>query len=156
MLRRLLLVLAFCGFLLAVCACRTAPLVNPDPIVIRSQSAEVTRERIWNALQRRRWYVAADEPGEIVAKLSRPGYSATVRIEYDAESIRIDYVDSEGLDYRRTKKGKEFIHQNYMKWVQYLLRDINAKARVGHSQMPERSEASAGSGFLITRTVVAT
>lgn len=112
--------------LLGGCHTRTMRLVNPDPILVRSQSVEQTREGIWNALQRRRWNVTAEEPGVIVATVSVRTHSATVRIEYDAGSIRIGYVDSENLKYRKTRKGDEYIHKNYHTWVRHLIRDMGA------------------------------
>ena len=111
--------------LLGGCHTRTMRLVNPDPIVIRSsQSVEQIREGIWDALKSRRWYVTEEEPGVIVAAVSVRTHSAKVRIDYDTESIRLSYVDSENLKYRKTRRGDEYIHKNYHHWVRHLTREL--------------------------------
>lgn len=107
------------------CHARTMRLVNPDPIVLRSSmSMEQIREKIWDALKRRRWYVTEEEPGVMIATVSVRTHSAKVRIDFDTESIRLSYLDSENLKYRKTRKGEEYIHKNYHVWIRHLTREL--------------------------------
>ena len=38
-------------------------------------------------------------------------------------SVAIKYVSSENLDFKE-KRGKRYIHENYLSWIDYLVQDI--------------------------------
>lgn len=103
---------------------RKAELVDPAPVAI---PAGMDQERVVKDIKRaligRGWAVTAEQPGQIESTLSLREHVARIRITYDASQIRIAYVDSTNLDYKQ-KRGKAYIHSNYLGWIGFLTRDM--------------------------------
>jgi len=108
----------------SVSACRVVELRNPGPIAAAS-TPEITNTAIEKALANRGWLIAKEEPGKVYATLHLRSHTAKILISYDADQIEIEYMDSDNLKYRKDKKGKEYIHKNYLSWVKNLLKDIS-------------------------------
>ena len=109
--------------------CKTARIKPVDPVPMATGSAEETREVIQKALMRRGWAIGKEEPGAIYAMLSNSAYTAVILLTYDAESVNISYSDSTNLKYRKNRKGREYIHKNYNKWIKRLAGDIRMLGR---------------------------
>jgi hypothetical protein len=114
--------LALCMLLLP--ACRSAPLLNPDPFKAAA-TPEKTKKAIEMALAGRGWLISKEEPGKIAATLNTRKHTARILITYDDEYITIKYVDSQNLNYDIDKNGQVVIHENYNSWIRYLMQDIN-------------------------------
>jgi hypothetical protein len=112
--------------LLLLTAFRQVPLVNPDPIAVpANDTPEQVAKSIKAALLHRQWIVTADQPGEIDGTLQQNEYSVRVTANYDAQKVRIRYVDSTNLKYEK-KNGVEYIHKNYPEWIRDLVADIQS------------------------------
>ena len=106
------------------CDHRATPMVRSVPIALAGPSdPKLLEGAIEMALARRHWQIKEHEPGKYVAEYAEKGHSATVAILYDAQSARVDYVDSQGLLYAKEPEG-EVIHHNYNTWTKNLANDI--------------------------------
>lgn len=124
---RMALVIGFMA--VTIGGCKTARIKAVDPVPVASASAEGTRGVIQKALMRRGWSVGKEEPGKIYAMLSSSAYTAVILLTYDAETVNISYSDSTNLKYRKNRKGREYIHKNYNKWIKRLAGDIRVLGR---------------------------
>lgn len=104
--------------LLAVGACRTAPIYNPSGVSLGtpagSDLADITAaiERAGTSLG---WQMTEVKPGEIRAVLHNRGYMADALVRYDTSTFSITYQNSE-----RLKAEGDTIHKAYNKWVRNL------------------------------------
>jgi hypothetical protein len=106
------------------CDHRAQPMARSVPVALAGPADTKTLEgAIEMALARRHWSIKEHQPGRYVAELAEKGHSATVAVMYDAQSARIDYVDSQGLMYAKESDG-EVIHRSYNTWVKNLSNDI--------------------------------
>ncbi len=123
MLRRILILLLLIPF--AAFAGGKAELVNPPPVPVPSGlDAKQVSNAIKSALIARTWNIAASAPGQIDATLNVRAHRADIRIRYDDKSIQISYLDSSNLDFKE-KKGKQYIHSNYLSWINNLVGDMS-------------------------------
>lgn len=113
------LALGACGFNTApVLNVKNAPVVVPHGVV---PSAATTRDAIVRGLADKGWTIDSEGESSIVARVTSGGHTATARIDYDATSYSITYVDSsEGLLY----DGVE-IHRRYNHWINLLRKAID-------------------------------
>lgn len=119
-------VFAFAGLVHA----RSAPLVDPDPVAIpASLSQEQVIKDIKRALIGRGWSVTTEQPGEIQSTLNLRDHVARIKVSYDAQQVRLAYMDSSNLDYK-LKRGKPVIHGNYLGWIGFLINDLNTNFAV--------------------------
>jgi hypothetical protein len=107
-----------------------AELVDPDPIAVPAglAAADVSKA-IKMGIVRRGWVVTKDENGQIDATLNVRSHTAKVAIPYNAKEVAIRYVDSTELAYSE-KKGKRFIHGNYIKWIRNMQADIQRELQL--------------------------
>lgn len=102
-----------------------AELVDPDPVAVpKGLSMKTVASDIKRALIGRGWVVSTEAPGQIDATLHLRAHVARVAIVFDETSVRMRYVSSDNLDYRE-KKGKRYIHKNYLSWVGNVLTDLS-------------------------------
>lgn len=102
-----------------------AELVDPDPVAVpKGLSMDTVASDIKRALIGRGWIVANEAPGKIDATLHLRSHVARVAIEFDESTVRLSYVSSDNLDYRE-KRGKRYIHKNYLSWVSNVLTDLS-------------------------------
>ncbi len=105
-------------------ACGHAAIVqNPAPIHA-APSVDATEQAILDALPRHGWSVEDVRPGRIVAFLSIRSHLLRCEITYDAEKVRVEYLDSDRLDAQRTKSGSLYAHRHVNTWMTTLARDI--------------------------------
>ncbi|MCK7592375.1 hypothetical protein [Pseudomarimonas salicorniae] len=106
-------------------AMAAAELVDPDPLAVPAGvDGETVATEIKRALIGRGWVVTGEQPGRIDASLHLRAHVARVAISFDTESVRVNYVSSDNLDYRE-KKGRRYIHKNYLSWVNNVLTDLS-------------------------------
>lgn len=109
---------------------RQAPLADPAPVAIPAGLSEtVVLKDIKRALIGRGWTVDAERPGEIDSTLRLRTHVARVRVSWDTQTVRIVYVGSENLDYK-VKRGKKYIHPNYLGWVSNIAKDIGTNLQL--------------------------
>jgi hypothetical protein len=117
---------AFAGLVHA----RSAALVDPDPVAIPAGlSQEQVVKDIKRALIGRGWSVTTEQPGEIQSTLNLRDHVARIKVSYDAQQVRLAYMDSSNLDYK-LKRGKPVIHGNYLGWIGFLVNDLNTNFTV--------------------------
>lgn len=128
-LKFLLAMLALLAFAGAVHA-RSDELADPAPIAIPGglTDKQINRE-IQRSLLSRGWRVSDSKPGQIDSVLNLREHEARIRISWDDAQVRIAYVGSVNLDYKE-KRGKRYIHSNYLNWMNYLQNDIYANLAV--------------------------
>jgi hypothetical protein len=119
-----LLVFLFTSSLLAACGGGLAPVHNVRaPIAAahgRSHSLPAVHDAILRSLLGRGWEVDREGPDGIVATIVSKGHSATVLIQFDAQSYAISYLDSSpGL-----KFNGGAIHRRYNEWIDRLDKTI--------------------------------
>lgn len=108
---------------------RIVPLVDPEPVALPAGLAEdAMLKDLKRALLGRGWQVEAERPGEIDAILRLRDHVAKIRIAYTASEVRIAYVDSTNLDYK--KKGTPHIHRNYLSWIDNIIRDFRTNLQL--------------------------
>jgi hypothetical protein len=104
---------------------RQVPLTDPEPIAVPAGlKAEQVAKAIKAALVGRNWGVTEEQPGRIISTLNLREHMAKIEVSYDAQTVRIRYLDSGELMYAE-KKGQRMIHRNYLNWIQNLVNDIN-------------------------------
>jgi len=107
---------------------RTAPLYNPEPISVpEGLSMKEVGKAVKLAMIQRGWAASSAKPGKILAVLHIRKHTAKVLITYDKKSVKIKYVGSENLKYKKKEDGTEIIHKNYNSWIRNLATDIQAK-----------------------------
>lgn len=122
---RLLLLLPL---VLVLAGWRTAPLYNPEPIAVpEGLKVKEVGKAVKLAMVKRGWRAGNVKPGKILAVLHIRKHTAKVLITYDDKEVKIRYVGSENLKYKKEDDGTEIIHKNYNSWVRNLANDIEAK-----------------------------
>ena len=100
------------------------PLVDPAPISVPAGvDQDAVAAAIKQALMYRNWAITTQQPGRVDATLYLRGNEARIRLDYDADRVRIRYVGSHGLE-EGTDEGVAQIHGRYLAWIQYLVGDI--------------------------------
>ena len=103
---------------------RTVPLENPR-VSIMANSPQKVQTAVKQALVGRGWDILDEKPGSIKAEYGkRAGNIARIRVDYSKDSVAINHVDSQELLHGTDTEGREVIHRNYMRWIEYLERDI--------------------------------
>jgi len=117
--------LSFVIVMLALAGCASTPVLeSPRQANVPSgvTMAEV-EDAILDAMRARGWSVHDRGRGHIVADLNVRAHFARVDIRYSANSVTMEYVDSDNLDYE-VVDGQPRIHGNFNSWMTNLLRDI--------------------------------
>jgi hypothetical protein len=110
--------------LLASAACRTMPMITPDPIPA-PLGAEHNRTAILRGMTIHRWTLQEELPGALVLRQSKADrHVAVVNVAYDDDSIDITYLGSEGLQCMPQGESCSEIHRAYNRWVVQLAEDI--------------------------------
>lgn len=110
---------------------RHAPLVNPPAVAIPAGlSDKVVVKEVKRALLQRGWEIDSESPGVINSTLHLREHVAKIRVTYADSQVKLAYVDSTNLDYRKSSNGSEEIHPNYLNWMQFLSNDIKANLGV--------------------------
>ncbi len=117
--------LLFIPFLALLMGARQMPLSDPAPIAVPAGvTLKDVAKSVKVALIGRTWTVSDEQPGHIVATLTKPDYTAKIDVTFDEKAVNLKYLDSTDLLYEE-KKGQRMIHRNYLNWIQYLVTDIS-------------------------------
>jgi hypothetical protein len=126
---RLPLLTAFGGaallLLLVTLSCRTMPMPSYPPLVA-AYDLTATRAAILQGMQRYGWQVSREGPGQIDAALHVRTHFLLIRISYDEEHIRTDYLDSRNLMCTQREDSCSRIHGAYDRWMRNLRRSITS------------------------------
>jgi len=134
--RQVLAVVATIIGLIAVpleASARQAPLVDPERVLMINAtpnpiSAAQVRGAIVAGGREHGWYVTEDKPGQVTLRYDRGGkHTAVITVDYDDKGYQIRYASSVNLNYEEVNGVRE-IHPNYNRWIQILIRSINANA----------------------------
>ena len=107
------------------CAYKHRVLYKPGDVDISGQpTLEAVSQTVSKVFMSRGWKVTKEEPGVTEAEISRPDYSAQVRVSYDTKTAKIEYLSSANLKYR-AQAGEERIHSRYNKLIRNIERDLN-------------------------------
>lgn len=116
-----------------VAQARKAELADPDPVAI---PAGLGQEQVVKDIKRtligRGWSITTEQPGQIESTLFLREHVARIRVTWDAGHVRFGYIDSQNLDYKE-KRGKRYIHSNYLGWMGYLVKDLNTNFAVSQA-----------------------
>ena len=106
---------------------RAAPLIDPPPIDVPAKVTTAKVEKIVKeVLIAREWIPRAAGAGKIEAVHSGGNFSAKIEVSYAAKRITIKYLDSINLHFE-DKAGTRYIHGNYNKWINNLVKDLNLR-----------------------------
>jgi hypothetical protein len=106
--------------LLAACGGGLAPVHNVRAPIAVAHGQQAVRDAIMRSLLGRSWQVDREGPDGIVATIVSKGHSATVLIQFDAQSYAISYLDSSpGLKFNGAA-----IHRRYNDWIDRLDKTI--------------------------------
>jgi hypothetical protein len=123
-----------CAVALATVACdqyRETQLVRSTPVgLMKPESPQALERAIETSLASRGWAVKEHVPQRYVAELHERNHVVTVAIVYNADSARIDYIDSQNLLYQKTGDG-EIIHKKYATWIKNLANEIRMNVSRG-------------------------
>lgn len=113
------------SFLVPQAAMAARELVDPPAVTIpEAVEAAEAAKIIKTSLVTRGWTVEKESAGKIDAVLYLRSHVARVSLNYSDKDVKLVYVSSENLDYKE-KKGKRYIHKNYLSWVNNVMQDIN-------------------------------
>jgi len=118
--------------LLAMLSCRTMPMLT-YPAFAAADDPAVTRAAILDGMRKYNWQVREEKPGQIDAALHLREHFLLVRISYDDEQIRTDYLDSRNLLCERRGDTCFRIHKSYNTWMTNLRRAIASGVSVSRS-----------------------
>ena len=112
---------------------RQAPLIEPERVLlINANPNPMTDVQVRGAIiaggREHGWYVTEDKPGQLTLRYDRGGkHTAIITVDYDDKGYQIRYKSSVNLNYEEVNGVRE-IHPNYNRWIQILIRSINANA----------------------------
>jgi len=122
--------------LLATVSCRTMPMPSYPPLSA-AEDPLATRAAILKGMARYRWQVHREEAGQIDAALQARRHFLVVRISYDEDEIRTDYVESRNLKCRPGGEACSRIHKAYDRWLRNLRRSIARAVAYAPSSPPD-------------------
>jgi hypothetical protein len=103
----------------------SAVLVDPAPIAVPMGLTEKSvAKAVKLGVLQRGWLVTREEPGYMEATLHLRSHMARIGIDYDPQSVKIRYIDSQNLDFK-VKNDVRYIHGNYLKWINNAAHDIS-------------------------------
>jgi hypothetical protein len=75
------------------------------------------------------WTVALDTPRKLRLKLTvRNKHTIIVHVAINLDSVDVDYVSSNNMNYAKDADGREVIHPYYGKWITLMLEAARAAA----------------------------
>lgn len=126
---RTLEVVFVCLSLLGAGCVRQVPF-NPSSgaMITETQDLTAIRDAIARALAAERYVVEGEQPGVVNARFDHRGISLRLAVRYSPSEFRIDYVDSQGLDYMiDPETNQPTISSRYPRYVQNLDRTIRSE-----------------------------
>ncbi len=133
--------LVACFALLSMCVfaanvqARQSRLSDPAAVAIPAgMSEEQVVKDIKRALAGRGWTIAEEKPGDIVAELNLREHWAKIHVTHDGKAVQYAYMDSRNLDFE-SRRGKRWIHRNYLGWMNYLATDTRTNFQLTSGQL---------------------
>jgi len=127
--RHALILLSFALLSYGGIACNTTAMSHPLPIA-SSLPVEENREIVLETLATGGWFVETDEGQQVVARYSRYGHLARVRIAYSGPDITMSYAGSENLRCTPEGGGCSTIHRTYNRWVDELREQLDLRTQM--------------------------
>jgi hypothetical protein len=145
-------------FILILTGCGGTAIYNIDNsnTITSKSSIKQIETAIKKGALRKSWSVKKEKEGLLTATINVRGrHIAVVSISYDAKGYKINYKDSQGLDYDASSNT---IHKNYNKWITSLERNINYElAQIGiHQNSSAIQTTNPVSQPVVTKTTTAT
>jgi len=126
--RKIVMYLSMLGLALAILGCgAAAPVVNIDNSQVLEKSAKISNVEIAikKGATKRGWKVKKIENGLFeVSQLIRGKHMVVVDVAYTNKGYKVDYKSSTNLKYNEETNT---IHRSYNKWINNLVRDIDAE-----------------------------
>lgn len=125
--------LMLAGAIVTLCisqiGCTSAPIQNANfPIApVTGTSLDAVERAIIEVGTDLGWVIEPTGPGEATGTLNLRTHKAVVRIRYDTQRVRIDYVDSKNLDH-----DGDMIHRNYNNWIRNL--EVRIQRHIGGTE----------------------
>ena len=99
--------------------------VNPGEQTIKTIESILVESIRRTTTQIEEWSIESTAPSKLVAKLVvRNKHTAFISLDYTPDKIIISYKDSYNLKFKKVQNRFDFIHPNYMKWVDKLVFNI--------------------------------
>lgn len=116
-----LLSLVFLSGVVALgCAYKHRPMNSPEVEIINKVSLNQVQMVVKRVLTVIGWKVESETAGVTVASIKKEALFAKIKVEYTPTEIKINYVDSQNLNYRNVSGKGETIHSRYLNWVNNL------------------------------------
>jgi len=114
MLKKLLLVVTATFILVG---CGSAKVVNVNKTFNTKATSDYVKEKIIKSGKNLGWTMKAVKKGEIKGFITLRGHTAIIKILYNHDSYKINYVSSENLNFN---KDNNTINNNYNGWINNL------------------------------------
>jgi hypothetical protein len=113
-----------CLLMVFSCAHRAQPIYNAEISVPTAVSIENIQKSIQSALIKQGWTIQKEDNELIESKILVRSHSAGIRIPYNKDLVRVQYVSSNNYLYS-VDEGTQYIHRNYNRLISLLERDIS-------------------------------
>ncbi len=123
-------------------------LVNPETITVSTTlTLEQVEKAIKGAIIQLGWIPVAIKESNDNTKFIHASYAIrrhklTLGINYSTKQIDFGYIRSTNLKYKN-KRGKQYIHKNYMVWTKELAKQIKQNVDMGTEFSYEKAVANA-------------
>lgn len=104
------------------------PLGLAETTSVPTVTSEKMQSACMRALQRRRYRVLHESPGNITAYLQHRSREITIRVEYSERAFSIHYVNSSGLA-AEIRNNQQMISSRYFRYTRALSRTIRQELR---------------------------
>lgn len=106
---------------------RPAVIQEVEQPIVRYDNTALSMEDVERAIMLggvdQGWNIQRVSPGHLIGSINVRGkHEAVVDIRHDTSSYSVTYKDSTNLNYTPPNQ----IHNNYNRWVDYLVRSINS------------------------------
>ncbi len=105
-------------------ASRRAKLRNPTFVLKDSHSVAEVKKAVRAALSQKKWAVFKTTDTSFEAVYRARKHRVDVLIEFSKDRVKVSYISSKNLLYKKKKDGTEFIHERYFIWLQNLHKEI--------------------------------
>jgi len=143
--------------ILVLAGCGGAAIYNIDNS--NTIQDKVSMKQVETAIKkgalRKNWSIKKEKEGLLTARINVRGkHIAIVSIPYTTKGYKIDYKDSQGLNYDASANT---IHKNYNKWITHLERNINYElAKIGVNQTSSSIRTNPTPQPVVSKTTVTT
>lgn len=136
------LIAAALSVALVLAACQNPPVNNIVDMPLDAPpgvTLDQVRQAIMFAGNKRGWQMRQEVPGKIMASHQRSGHMAVVDILYTTTTLSILYYESASLQFDAKDNT---VHPTYNRWVDFLVKDIQANAAALASDSGTGSDTS--------------